>query len=370
MTAPAYSDSARWYREGHCGYSLRTMKSAGRVPDLLEIQRPGGNMSRAGLPDLVLVEDLDGGSRVNGNLGGGRFDVMSKKGALFLGAPDFALTSNVDVGHRMRAVAYPVAQWQAMLDEAVDGRFSFDFAGLHDGIFDSPMIRSALRSLWSLCEDEGAPSRMLARAAGCEILAELCRLAEKPFAPVRGGLAPWAERRTLELMQARLSEDVSLDELAAEAQLSPFHFARMFKQSLGLPPRVYLTRLRMRKACELLERTDLPITQIALEVGYSSNQVLARVFLKHMGASPSDYRRAVRDPARASVLRGRSPLQAAGQTRTSSTHGNEDVCISSCSSISNVARSTASEAAQAPACRASRRSASSPPSTRRASTST
>ncbi|MEX1236522.1 MAG: hypothetical protein WEB56_16185 [Roseovarius sp.] len=45
------------------------------------------------------------------------------------------------------------------------------------------------------------------------------------------------------------------------------------------------------------------MTQIALEVGYSSNQVLARVFLKHIRLSPSDYRRAVRDPVRSYTLR-------------------------------------------------------------------
>jgi AraC family transcriptional regulator len=125
-----------------------------------------------------------------------------------------------------------------------------------------------------------------------------------PLPTAKGGLAPWAERRCVELMRARLSEDITLDELAAEAQLSPFHFARMFKQSLGVPPRVYLTRLRMEKACEFLEQTDLPITEIALEVGYSSNHALARVFLKHMRLSPSDYRRAVRVPVRG------TPVQA------------------------------------------------------------
>ncbi len=139
---------------------------------------------------------------------------------------------------------------------------------------------------------------MLAQAAGCEILAQLYRLGGEPFAPIRGGLTPWAQRRSLELVRARLSEDISLDELAAEVRLSSFHFARMFKQSLGVPPRVYLTRLRMERACELLEMTDLPVTEIALEVGYSSNQVLDRVFVKHRHMSPTDYRRAVRDPVR------------------------------------------------------------------------
>lgn len=72
----------------------------------------------------------------------------------------------------------------------------------------------------------------------------------------------------------------------------------MFKQSVGVPPRVYLTRLRVERACELLKATDLPVTEIAYEVGYSSNQVLARVFIQHRHMTPSDYRRAVRDPVR------------------------------------------------------------------------
>lgn len=315
MSVPSPSASARWYREGHCGYHLRAIKSAGRILDLLEIERPAGNMSRSGLPDLVLVQDTLGGSRVSGNLGGGRFDVMSKKGALFLGAPNFALTSNVDAGHRMRAVAFPVAQWQTMLDEAVNGQFSFDLAHVYDGIFDSAAIRSALRNLWALCAEEGTASRFLMRAAGCEILAELCRLGGAPFTSAKGGLAPWAQRRCLELMRERLSEEISLDELAAESRLSPFHFARMFKQSVGVPPRVHLTRLRVEKACELLETTDLAVTEIAQEVGYSSNQVLARVFVKHRRMSPSDYRRAVRDPARQVSLNGRGNVLAAADIR-------------------------------------------------------
>jgi AraC family transcriptional regulator len=186
-----------------------------------------------------------------------------------------------------------------MVASASDGRLSFDDLR-YRGTFATPAIRSALRKLSSLCEEEDSVSRPLARAAGCEILEELCRLSGAPQAPAKGGLAPWAKRRCIELMHARLSEDISLDELAAEARLSVFHFARMFKQSVGVPPRVYLTRLRIERACELLEMTDLPVSQIAQEVGYSSNQVLARVFVKHRNMSPTEYRRAVSDldPAR------------------------------------------------------------------------
>lgn len=198
--------------------------------------------------------------------------------------------------HRIRSFAFPTAQWRSVLDQTSDGPYSID--GLrYRGAFVTPAIRSALRNLWSLCGKDLA-SGQLARAAGCENLADIYRLVRPPLAPAKGGLAPWAERRCIELMHERLSEGISLEEMAAEVRLSVCHFARMFKQSVGVPPRVYLTRLRVEKACELLETTDLSVLEIALEVGYSSNQVLARVFLKYQNMSPTDYRRLVRSPTR------------------------------------------------------------------------
>lgn len=303
MTVPAPSSFAQWHSKGQHASYLRTIKSQGSILDLLEVQRPAGDMSRPALPDIVLVEDMLGCSRVRGDLGGGRFDMATAKGTLAVAAPNFATTVLNDDSHRLRSLAFPIAQWQGVLDEAADGQVSFDSSCIYGRVFDSPSIRSSLRTLWALCNDEGIPSRLLARAAGLEIMAELYRLGGAPLTTAKGGLAPWAQRRCLEFMRARLSEDISLDELAAEAQLSPFHFARMFKQSVGVPPRVYLTRLRMEQACELLETTDLPITEIAQEVGYSSNQVLARLFVKHRHMSPTDYRLAMRDPVRFTALR-------------------------------------------------------------------
>lgn len=295
MTVPAYSSFTQWHREGRHASYLRSLKSHNGILDLVEVERPAGDMSRPAVPDIILFQDLLGGCHVSGDLGGGRFDVSTKKGDLTLAAPNFAAEVMNDSCHRLRSFIFPVSKWQDVFDQAADGQFSLDSLCLYGQIFDSSAIRSALRNLWALCEDEGAPSRLLARAAGCEIMAELCRLSGAPLSPAKGGLAPWAERRCMELMRTRLAEDISLDELAAEARLSPFHFARMFKQSVGVPPRVYLTQLRMEKACELLEQTDLSVTEIAQEVGYSSNQVLARVFIKHRYMSPSDYRRAVGD---------------------------------------------------------------------------
>ena len=309
MTLPAYPSFSQWYSNGHLARYVRTMKSAGGIIHLLEAAQPAGDMSDPAVPDIVLYQDLHGRNRVSGDMGGGRFSSASEKGGFFLSAPSFANTVIVDTAHELRSVSFPLENWQQFLVDTIAGPFSLDYQRLCRGAFTAPPIRSALRKLWALSEEEGEPSRLLARAAGCEILAELCRLGGTPLAPVKGGLAPIAERRCLEFMQTRLSEDISLDELAAEASLSAFHFARMFKQSLGVPPRVYLTRLRVERACELLEKTDLSVTEIALAVGYSSNQVLARVFLKHMRLSPLNYRRAVREPASRSTSRSARAAQ-------------------------------------------------------------
>jgi AraC family transcriptional regulator len=262
---------------------------------------PAGTVSVPDVPDLVLHQALVSGCRATSNLGAGKFSVTTERGSLFLAPPNFAVSASVDRHRHARSLSFPVAQWKELLLDSRHDEPSFDFGKLHSGPFNSATIRAALRHLWTLCDEAHVPSRLLAQAAGCEILAELYRLSGKPLTEVKGGLAPWAERRCLEFMRERIAEDVSLDELAAEARLSPFHFARMFKQSFGVPPRVHLTRLRIEKACELLELTNLPVTEIALEVGYSSNQVLARVFLKHMRLSPSDYRRIVRNPVHRSI---------------------------------------------------------------------
>lgn len=302
MIVPDLPSFASWYCQSHEAPYVNAKKSPGEILDLLEVTRPGGDMSRPALPDLVLCQDLHGGSRARGDSGGGYFDVISEKNSFFLSAPDFANTLSVDSQHQLRCLSFPLTKWQSVLDEATEGKFSFENMQIFRGAFYSSAIQYLLQNLWTLCDQEGGvTSRLLARAAGCEILANLCQSMGTPFLPAKGGLAPWAKRRCQELMRLRLSEDISLDELAAEVNLSTFHFARIFKQSFGVPPRVYLTQLRMEKAGELLEKTDLPITEIALEVGYSSNQVLARVFIKHYHMSPSDYRRAVRTSVRYSM---------------------------------------------------------------------
>jgi AraC family transcriptional activator of mtrCDE len=84
----------------------------------------------------------------------------------------------------------------------------------------------------------------------------------------------------------------TLEDLAQEAGLSRAAFARNFRASVGEPPHSYLTRWRMGIAAQLLEETDLRLSEIASRVGYRSEFSFSRAFKLARGVSPIQYRRA------------------------------------------------------------------------------
>jgi AraC family transcriptional regulator len=115
-----------------------------------------------------------------------------------------------------------------------------------------------------------------------------------PFT-LRGGLAPWQERRSKEIISDRLEGDVSLAELANECRLSRSHFARAFKKTTGHSPHVWLLQRRVHKAKDLLLNSESPISDIALASGFADQSHLTKVFSKLVGATPGAWRRALRD---------------------------------------------------------------------------
>ena len=113
---------------------------------------------------------------------------------------------------------------------------------------------------------------------------------EAPALPeVRGGLAPAVVRRVQEYLQAHLAEPITLGELAREAGLSEYHFARMFGQSLGCPPHRYLLGLRLKRAKQLLAGSE-PLASIAAQCGFSSQAHFGNRFREAFGLSPGQWR--------------------------------------------------------------------------------
>jgi AraC family transcriptional regulator len=107
----------------------------------------------------------------------------------------------------------------------------------------------------------------------------------------RGGLAGWQRKRVAEYVEEYLADDLSLSKLAEVAGLSPFHFARAFKESIGLPPLRYVSSRRIERAKELLAQPALSVTQIGAQLGFADSSSFSASFHKHTGVTPTTYRR-------------------------------------------------------------------------------
>lgn len=111
---------------------------------------------------------------------------------------------------------------------------------------------------------------------------------------VRKGLADWQVTRVTDYMRAALDREIRLDDLAALVAMSRFHFCTAFRLATGQTPHDWLTALRMAEARRLLADATLPVTQIALAVGYQTPSAFAASFRKHAGTTPSEFRRRLR----------------------------------------------------------------------------
>jgi AraC family transcriptional regulator len=108
--------------------------------------------------------------------------------------------------------------------------------------------------------------------------------------PVRP-LSGWKMRRVIEYIEDNLEGDLSLQAMAAEVDISPLYLARAFKSAVGQSPHQYVLARRIERAKELLRNTDLPVVDVALSSGFSSQSHLSHWFIRQVGVSPAVYRR-------------------------------------------------------------------------------
>ena len=173
---------------------------------------------------------------------------------------------------------------------------SIDYlAGIHDALIQQIGLR-----LLSELTAETAGGCLLAEALGqalaMHILSTYASLAKPVFEAKdrKRGLDQRRLARVTDYIAANIEGDVSVGALAEVACLSRHHFTRAFQTSTGLAPHRYVSCLRLENAKRLLRESDVPIAHIALACQFSSQSAFGRAFLRSVGASPADYRRAHR----------------------------------------------------------------------------
>lgn len=157
------------------------------------------------------------------------------------------------------------------------------------------------RDLWETTlklkgQIDKADNPLYAEALSIVLLHELLRLnnsSVQPQAAARGGLAGWQQKRVAQYVETHLSENIPLTTLAELARLSPYHFARAFKHSFGVPPHRYHLLRRMQQAKLLLGKSGASVTEIALQVGFRETSSFTAAFRKLTDFSPTEYRRSL-----------------------------------------------------------------------------
>jgi len=110
----------------------------------------------------------------------------------------------------------------------------------------------------------------------------------------RAALAPHRVNTVVAYIEEHAAETVGVKKLASVVNMSPFHFARMFKGALGVPPHAYITNVRMERAKRLLATSNMSLREIATTVGYQTQAHFTGVFHKQVGMTPRTYRLSAR----------------------------------------------------------------------------
>ncbi len=111
--------------------------------------------------------------------------------------------------------------------------------------------------------------------------------------PLKGGLAPWQEKRSKEMLAGDLTGATPLHEIAGACGLSVSHFSRAFHKSTGLAPHAWLLHARVESARAMLRSGDASLSTIARASGFADQSHLARVFTRRVGLSPRTWRKMV-----------------------------------------------------------------------------
>ena len=160
--------------------------------------------------------------------------------------------------------------------------------------FSDPDIWRIAAGLKNEAVSNGARVTRYGEALGVMLGHELVRLNNgRAQLVTRGGLSGWQQKKVAEYIEQHVAEEIRLTTLAGLVELSPYHFARAFKQSFGLPPHRYHSGRRIERAKTLLAERTRSVTDVGLALGFAETSSFSAAFHKLTGISPSDYRRAL-----------------------------------------------------------------------------
>ncbi len=155
--------------------------------------------------------------------------------------------------------------------------------------FQDPLLMQICLTLWHDLKRQ-APTEKLYLQSIAQLLAVHLLRDGSPAVGNGQTLTHQQMRHVTDFIQAHLDQALSLEQLAQQAGLSPYHFSRLFRQTTGESPHQFVLGQRIECARQLLTQTDAPLAQVALQSGFASQSHLSSVFKRCLGLTPRAYR--------------------------------------------------------------------------------
>jgi AraC family transcriptional regulator len=184
---------------------------------------------------------------------------------------------------------------------SIDGRYLGRLIGRPDDApvrlrrapnLDAPEIASLMKTLVAEADGRNPGGLAVIEAVSTAIAHLLVRhVGVEPVRqePARGGLSPMVRRRALAMIESRLDARLTVETLAREVDLSPAHFARAFKETMGRAPHQYLLSLRLERARRMLEARGSSLSAVAQRWGFADQAHFTRLFKRTYGVTPGAF---------------------------------------------------------------------------------
>lgn len=239
--------------------------------------------------DIFIVCFLQANCQIRHNAGSGWKGYRAKPGDLVVNPPRAEVAFHADGPRQLLILSMPFDQFDRCLPchPAIGGA---SLEPLYLERFRDAFVSDLVERMWveAACGDQ--VSRLFLDGAVQSIVAALLRKAG--VATSASTVEPNDPRlkRVIDYIDAHLSDDLALADLADVACLSSYHFARAFKSAVGQPPHAFVLDRRIARAKDLLAKNTLPIALVARDCGFASQSHMTAVFRRHCATTPRRYR--------------------------------------------------------------------------------
>ncbi len=156
---------------------------------------------------------------------------------------------------------------------------------------ESPLIMTMIRAIFEEMQQKGAHYRECVRGIAYALLFEIARFNGRGVGQTVGKGVSLQLESAIEYVEKNYPNDFKIADLANECHMSETHFRRIFQEKMNMTPVEYVNFVRVRKACELIDKTDISMEDVAEKVGFVTPSTFNRNFRRIIGTSPYQWKK-------------------------------------------------------------------------------